>query len=332
MRRIQTATPAFFVAILTLLPRAGISPALAQERGEGIEREATAGYFVRQSLGFDMAILAALDVLDEAHFAIAFGAIIYGRDNLPALEPLAGALHEARSEGGKPDARERRREVVDGIKAAHHALRQNAAEWKTTMEELLSPGARAALANVEDNAGLDPLLCLLSLVDKQRELLWAATLTRNAVTRNPYKWHRTSLVLAASEDFDEAVARILSREQRDLLAYYQAQAQANLASALLAERDAYDMASRRAAATRVFPVLALLNVRAGRILPALLPWAQWAVQRAPALYVQAFGPAKLPESYGPRASAGAQASRGLKPPGSLDAVSIKKAPTIEGTD
>lgn len=208
--------------------------------------EASVGDAIRAAMGYDQIVLGALDIPGIDHGTMAVAAIVYANDSFPTMEPLAMQWFTAKAAAGEPGALDDPGTTITAIQNAAAAIAGAAgvevAEWYALCDE----NAQAAIPNVAANAGLDPLIALLPLTEVQRSQIWAATLERDAVVRNPYKWHRTSMTDAAHAAYWVSVYEILSLEQIDQLDAYEAMAEFNVLATAQIELDAIETAEQLA--------------------------------------------------------------------------------------
>ncbi len=260
-----------------------------------IDEQATAGYALRVALGYDAITLAVLDVPTVTYDTIALSAILHAQNNLEALTPVLAQWYEARFGLGDPTAADNTEDAITAVTDAYAAVLHNLADVETNFVELLDDDGQAGHAHAVDNAGLDPLLRLLLLSQQQRADLWSATLARDAIVRNPYKWHRTSLCAAARAAFADEVEQILTDEQLGQLGTYESLVEENLEWAMERDQIAYETASQYASAARFAPYLALVFVSLEPAFPTLGLRIYQAVGSAMAGLAQAPAPARKPK-------------------------------------
>ena len=194
---------------------------------------------VRRILGFGPITLAAFGVSSLAHTAVIDASITAVRENEATLAPLVAQYDRARAVFGRPLTEERRTAALTALRTAYALIGEAAPSFETTLNDLLGADATALHANVAANAGLDPLLRLLRLSEAQRSSVWRATFEREAVVRNPYRWHRRSLVARARSRFDEEVGVRLTADQQTLLDLYKGRVDSNFMRILDTERSVH---------------------------------------------------------------------------------------------
>lgn len=237
-RAAKVAAPCVLVVVIGLLGLAVFGNSQRRFGEGGPDDVSDTAYRLRMALGFDPIILAALDVPQLTYDSIVSGAIDYANLNYKTVGPLLDTLYDSVSALGEPAADLDPTDAVADIKAAHAAIRADEAQLETQLTQTLNPGTQLELSNAAANAGLDSILRLLPLSEKQRNALWTATVVRDAVIRNPYRWHRASIVAAAREEFEARTQEILTMEQVNTLDAYIVMAEANLGWALDRERIA----------------------------------------------------------------------------------------------
>ena len=242
-------------------------------------RAVQTGDMLRASLGYDPVTLAALGVSAAQHASIASHTIQYAGQRKDELAPLVDQYREAQVlRGRSPHRGKRLRPAARVVEEANVAIRNQAADLDETLRKLLTEEQRTVLSRAAANAGLDPMLRLLPLTDQQRSRLQEAAQVRDGVVRNPYRWHRASLVNQARRKYDSRVDATLTATQKQSVRQYQKRVKENLGSIIRQERAVKNMASQGADASRHWLALPMIGAVLQPKIPSLTNWFQNAIQ------------------------------------------------------
>lgn len=242
---------------------------------------------IRSALGFDLEILAALEVSPSNYQAIATSAVTYARTYETQLATAQSSAQQARRalvrSCGSATAFETASATLD---ARVDVLASGCSGLSEQLRSRLTPAQQAAHDRWLENVGLDPLLRLVSgLTEGQRAQLRTAKSRRDRALLNPRNWHRHPLRRHAKAQYEAAVEEILTASQSQELATLRRNVQANLEVACDAEDAALQVARSQVNAENeekdapveqgntMRPAIDLLRGLGRLISQSLRPWA-----------------------------------------------------------